>query len=93
MNHSATLMLVGEGDNRHVVATEADDVVWISYELLQEAIVPQVHRVNGGLEVDGELVKFGTAGEGLGRLIYRITGYEDNRLYAVAERVRESEES
>ncbi len=91
MNHSATLVSVGEGDNRRAVVIKADDTLWISYELLREALNPETPQVIGGLEVDGEIVRFGTEGEGLGRLTYRITGYADNRLYAVAERVQEHE--
>lgn len=80
------LTLVGEGADRHVVVTEADDELWISYELIQEALKPDYEPPAGGLEIAGDLVTFGTPGEGLGRFTYRITGYMDDRLYAVAER-------
>jgi hypothetical protein len=88
--HTATAVLVGEPGRQHVVVTQADPVIWLSPELVAEALDPARTRVPGDLEITGDQpgdwLTFGTRGEGLGRLAYRITGRHPDGWY-VAEQV------
>ena len=86
-DHAATVLLVGEGAVRRCVVESADDVMWISDELMRMTRYPDRDRIIGDLEVDGDLISFGTPGEGLGRLTYRITGHD--RHWTIAQRVNE----
>lgn len=68
MNYSATVMLV---DGKSVV-TEADDVIHVHEDLWQEIIDPDsdAHPALGHATFVGDVLSFGTSGEGLGRLDY-----------------------
>lgn len=86
MAYSATLMLI---DGR-IVVTEADDTLWIADEIIHAARDPdRVHRP-GDLDIDGDLITFGTAGEGLGRLSYRIISHRENPDMTIAVRDKEA---
>lgn len=85
--HDATLLLVNGGQaDEHVVVQRADDVIWIANELMEQARQPDRIRIPGDMTVDGDLVSFGTAGEGMGRLTYRITGEDFSRDLQIARR-------
>jgi hypothetical protein len=92
MSHAAALERRTDANGDRCVVVHADDEIWISPELLAEAAEPGKVTVTGGLERDGGLISFGTPGEGLGRLTYRLRPdmvYDANgpgRWY-VAERV------
>jgi len=73
--HDATVMDV---DGRAVV-THADDVIWVHDELWQqiaagEGAVVEVRA--GAARLDGDLLSFGSPGEGLGRLSYRYLRHD-----------------
>ena len=84
--HTATLRLVRDQSGERVVVDQADDVIWISDELLRQCAYPDRERSTGDLEVDGDLITFGTSGEGLGRLTYRLVGRHEAGGYHIAER-------
>ncbi len=86
--HSAVVRLVIDDQGGHAVVDQADDIIWIIDELIETATAEQQPAIPGGLEIDGQLLTFGTEGEGLGRLTYRIIGHRHNG-YTVAERLRE----
>lgn len=90
IDHSATLRRISDEDGDRVVVEQADDVIWIAGVVLASASTPP--RVAGGIERAGDLVWFGTPGEGMGRLTYRITGHHKDIFgteCTVAERVVE----
>ena len=84
--HTATLRLVRDQSGARAVVDYADDVIWISDELLRQCAYPDRERSTGDLEVDGDLITFGTSGEGLGRLTYRLVGRHEAGGYHIAER-------
>lgn len=75
--YSATVMRVEDERGVRAVVTEADDVIHVADELLAYASDPDRERATGDLEVSGDLLSFGTPGEGLGRLTYRRIGWND----------------
>lgn len=87
--YSATIRLVcDEGvDAPHCVVDQADPVIWISDELIEDATDPTRTRYSGDMEVDGDLVHFGTEGKGLGRLTYRFVEHDFPRQVSVWRRV------
>lgn len=93
MSHDAVLMRVNDGDGEKVVVDHADDEIWIARELWRLITDPtRESRINGDFEVTttdkGDvLLAFGTPGEGLGRLRYRLV--QQGERYMVCERVRE----
>jgi hypothetical protein len=89
VSHSANVLLVGDGQDRHCVIKQADEIIWISEELMRMAGEPDRERNIGDLEIDGDQVSFGTPGEGLGRLTYRVTGHHEHQPYVIAERTRD----
>lgn len=74
MSHDAELECVYDDRGARVVVRRADDEIWISDELWEAARDPDRAHIAGDLEVDGNLIQFGTEGEGLGRLTYRKIG-------------------
>lgn len=88
--HTAMLMRVEDHNGARCVVYKADDVIWIAPELLAEAAPHGQAQVSGGLERDRDTITFGTPGEGMGRLTYRLVGehYEYGRYKVhVAERI------
>lgn len=71
----------------HVVVWQADPVIWIDAAMLEELKRPDRKRKPGDAEIDGDLISFGSAGEGLGRVTYRIAPRTEGRDYHVAERI------
>jgi hypothetical protein len=88
-SHTATLMWINDYRGRRVVVTQADPVIWIADELMQQATTPGRDRFSGDLTVDGDHIAFGTPGEGLGRLTYRITGVDPVHHWHIATRMRD----
>lgn len=72
MSHTAVIEL--RQDPKRAVVVDADPVIWLSPEILAAAFEPGAATVAGGLERDGDRITFGTPGEGLGRLTYRLVG-------------------
>jgi len=73
--HDATVMDV---DGRAVV-TRADDVIWVHDELWRQIVAGQCAVVEvraGAARLDGDMLSFGTPGEGLGRLSYRYRRHD-----------------
>jgi hypothetical protein len=89
MTYSATLRRV-RGDDPdgadHVVVDQADPVIWLSDELMEDASRAERERISGDLDIKGDLIRFGTSGEGLGRLTYRLVGHDDIRGVYIAKR-------
>lgn len=83
--HTAELTIVRDGHGERIVVNRADDVIWISDELLRTTR-PDRPRIPGDLEIDGDLISFGTEGEGLGRLTYRVVGRHEQASVHVAKR-------
>lgn len=73
------------------VVTHADPVIWIADELMDYARDPTRERITGDIEVDGDRISFGTDGEGLGRLTYRLVGRLEMAGFHVAKRERTGE--
>ena len=72
MEGTCTIMLVDAGTWRErAVVTEAADIVRASPELVAEWLAGGSPHV--AVSVDREMVRFGTDGEGLGVVTYRIT--------------------
>ncbi|HEX5995982.1 MAG TPA: hypothetical protein VFY84_12640 [Jiangellales bacterium] len=92
MTHTATITLVRDEHGERCVVTHADDVIWIADELMDQARDPNRPRILGDLEIYADEIGFGVAGEGLGRLRYRLVGYDGEHGWHVAKRV-ESEEN
>lgn len=94
MSHTAILRYVRAALSERVVVDQADEVIWIDPQVLIEARDPARPHIPGAPEIDGDLLHFGTAGAGLGRLTYRL---RSDRVYTVsgpehwlvADRVRE----
>lgn len=70
--HSARLVRVEDERGVRVVVKSADDELWIANELMAIAVAPERVRVDGDFDVDGDVITFGTSGEGLGRLSYQV---------------------
>lgn len=87
----ATALRVEEGGITYVVVERADDVIGISFDLLNEVATTAddpMHR--GGFSFDPQdpdLIHFGTPNRGLGRLTYRIHERRAIEQVAVARRV------
>lgn len=80
-----TVMSVTDPDgSQWAVVEQADDVIGISYELLDEVAATTVPRMGGYMALDGDYLEFGTEGRGLGRLKYQIV--ERRAHVAVARR-------
>jgi len=86
-SHTATVLLVTDERGDRAVVQQADDVIWIADELMEQARDPDRPRITGDIEIDGDLITFGTPGEGLGRLTYRLTGYDRANGWHIAERI------
>ena len=87
--YSATVMRITDEQGDRCVCIQADPVIWISPDLLTLASDPDAPFVPGAMEVSGNLVMFGTVGEGIGRVTYRLTGRATDRHgthWHVAER-------
>ena len=87
--YSATVMRITDEKGDRCVCIHADPVIWISPDLLALASDPDAPAVPGAMEVFGDLVAFGTSGEGIGRVTYRLTGRttdQHGRHWHVAER-------
>ena len=84
--HTVVVRRVEDEHGARAVVDYADDVIWISDELLRQAAYPDRERITGDLQIDGDLVTFGTPGEGLGRLTYRLVGRDNAQLWHIAER-------
>lgn len=88
MSGSATVKLVVDEHGSRAVVTQADDIIWIAGELRNLlAGKSDRSRIAGDIEIDEDLVSFGTPGEGLGRLTYRVV--ERRARWVVCERVRQ----
>lgn len=72
MTHEAIIERRDDDRGVRCVVTYADEVIWIAPDLLAEAAPPGEVPIIGGLERDGAIINFGTPGEGLGRLWYRL---------------------
>lgn len=70
--YSATVMLITDQQGKRCVVTDADPVIWIATELLDQARNPDREHIPGDMEINGDRIEFGTPGEGLGRLTYRL---------------------
>jgi len=85
--HAATVLNV---DGRLVV-THADDVLWMTDELWKKIVdgtpTAVVVASTGGARVDDDVLRFGTAGAGLGRLAYRYLGRDLGHGMHVLERI------
>lgn len=91
--YSATLMLITDQRGRRCVVTEAGPIVWIAPEVIDPARDPdRPHRIPGDMEVDGDLIAFGTPGEGIGRVTYRLTGVRVDDDFGAAWHVAERED-
>lgn len=77
----AILTFVADVTGGRVVVLQAHDTIWIAEDLLDAARDPDRERITGDLEIDGDLISFGTPGEGMGRLTYRLTGEEARDRY------------
>ena len=84
--HTVVVRRVEDEHGARAVVDYADDVIWISDELLRQCAYPDRERSTGDLEVNGDLITFGTSGEGLGRLTYRLVGRHEAGGYHIAER-------
>lgn len=84
--HHAIVQIVEDENGVRAVVIYADPVIWIADELMTDAKSDRP-RKPGDLEVDGDLISFGTPGEGLGRLRYRLIGHDPRYLVHVAERI------
>jgi hypothetical protein len=95
MSHDATLKRIDDPvTGSRVVVTHADPIIWIHPDLLAEAVESEQDTITGGLVRDGELIHFGTPGEGMGRVTYRLTGYiESQHSYYVAHQETEGSTS
>ena len=85
--YTTQITLVRDDDGEHCVVSYADDLIWIADELMAEARDPDRRRIPGDLDVDGETISFGTPGEGLGRVTYRLVGHDPEYRGHIAERV------
>jgi hypothetical protein len=92
-DRSATLTIVRDDRGEHIVVTHADDVIWIADEVMAEVAKPDRLRVSGDLDIDGDLVTFGTPGEGLGRLTYWLVGRDEVNGWHIAWRQTEGGEA
>jgi hypothetical protein len=90
MNHSATATLVRDDSGEHAVVTDADDEIWIHDDLWAEVTSPGRKRIPGDMDIDGDTISFGTPGEGMGRLTYRLVGREERYGLRVAKRIDET---
>jgi hypothetical protein len=72
--YDATVMRVEDDHGVRAVVTQAEDIIHVADELLAHASDPNRERIAGDIELDGDLISFGTPGEGLGRLTYRRIG-------------------
>lgn len=92
----ATLMIVrDEADNPRCVVTHADDVIWVADDLWASLLDPNRQRIPGDAELDGDLLSFGTEGEGLGRFTYRRIGEHVDpygRCFVVCKRIQPTTE-
>ncbi len=90
MSHEAIIERRDGERGARCVVTYADDEIWIAPEVFAELHLLGHVAIPGGLERDGDLIRFGVEGEGLGRLTYRLAGYAYDGFHhvAVAKRVR-----
>ena len=90
MSHDAIIERRDDAERgARCVVTHADAVIWIHPDLLAEAAEPGRSQITGGLERDGDLLWFGTSGEGLGRLTYRLRSdlfHDGAQFWYVADR-------
>jgi hypothetical protein len=84
--HSATVLRVEGPDGPYAVVQRADPVIWLSGELMEDIAQVGRVRIRGDMELDGDYVRFGTEGEGLGRLTYRLIEHDLQRDLYVAKR-------
>lgn len=70
--HTATVIRITDKQGDRCVVIHADPVIHIAPELLDQAKDPDRQRVTGDMEVTGNRIEFGTPGEGLGRVTYRL---------------------
>ena len=78
MNHSATLTIVRDNNGERIVVTEADEVIWLADDLMREITAQSYPPPRLGEPVmSGDLLTFGTPGEGMGQLTYRLAGRND----------------
>lgn len=85
-SYAAIVMRIEDERGARAVVTQADDIIWIADELMDEATQSGQATVLGGLERDGDTLTFGTPGEGMGRLTYRIIGRDVGFGWHLAER-------
>lgn len=86
----ATVVIVRDAAGERCVVTLADPVIWVADDLWASLFNPDRRRIPGDAELDGDLLTFGTEGEGLGRLTYRRTGERTSdysERFVVCERV------
>lgn len=84
--YSATVMRVEDDHGVRAVVTDAEDIIHVAPDLLAQASDPDRARIAGDLEVDGDLLSFGTPGEGLGRLTYRRIGVTEDYGWPIYKR-------
>jgi hypothetical protein len=83
MTHDATVRRITDERGERCVVVQADEEIWIADELWDQAADPDRERFTGDMEIDGDLISFGTPGEGLGRLTYRRVGRREREHVAV----------
>ena len=82
----AILTIVRDDAGERIVVTHADPVIWVADDLWAALFNANRTRIPGDAELDGDLLTFGTEGEGLGRLVYRRISYGDR--FVVCEQVK-----
>lgn len=86
--HTATVTVVTDGHDGDLIRVDqADEEIWIADELWRESLDPDRERIRGDMEIDGDMVRFGTEGYGLGRLTYRRVGHDPVHHWHIAVRV------
>lgn len=88
----ATIMIVRDDAGERCVVTHADPVIWVASDLWAEFTSPdRLPMLPGSAELDGDVLTFGTKGEGLGKLTYRRIGdaaTDHGERFIVCERVK-----
>lgn len=88
MRGDATAEFHRDDDGRtYVVITDADPELWISPDLWAEIEQPSQPAPQGGFVLDADVVTFGTEGEGLGVLRYRVTSELTQHGYRVLRQI------
>jgi hypothetical protein len=77
-NYDATVMRVEDDHGVRAVVTQAEDIIHVAPDLLTHASDPDRERITGDIDMDGDLISFGTPGQGLGRLTYRRIGVTED---------------